>query len=214
MALFVEHGHTAAEALRAATLNAAKYRAVDDSGVVERDKRADLVLVDANPLADVRNTAKIHAVVLNGRLLDREKLDQLLAEGEAAARRQEAPPPVPTVVFVITAPENTAFAGSWESDFEGAIKVDLKINGSNLTGTINGGRGATSQVLDGQVDGNTMTFKVKSPAADRTITFTATRSGDEINFTRDVEVAAGGSLGDQGLFGARGAQKFSARRVN
>jgi hypothetical protein len=59
-----------------------------------------------------------------------------------------------------------------------------------------------------------MTFKVKSPAADRTITFTATRSGDEINFTRDVEVAAGGSLGDQGLFGARGAQKFSARRVN
>ena len=115
LALFVEQGHTAVEALQAATLNAATYRAaLDDSGTVEPEKRADLVLLDADPLADIRNTTKINAVILNGRLLDRAKLDQLLAEGEGAASRQRLPPSVPMVTFVITATENvaTAFAGT------------------------------------------------------------------------------------------------------
>jgi hypothetical protein len=78
------------------------------------------VLLDADPLADIRNTSKINAVILNGRLLDRMKLDQLLAEGEAAARK-EPPPPAPMVTFVITAAGDTAtmFVGTWETDFPG-----------------------------------------------------------------------------------------------
>jgi cytosine/adenosine deaminase-related metal-dependent hydrolase len=62
-----------------------------ETGTVEVGKRADLVLLDADPLADIRNTRRIHAVVANGRLLDRAALDGLLAEArqgtpEACAR--------------------------------------------------------------------------------------------------------------------------------
>jgi imidazolonepropionase-like amidohydrolase len=55
------------------------------SGTVEKGKRADLVLLDANPLDDIRNTRKIHAVVLRGKLLDRVTLDALLKDEMAVA---------------------------------------------------------------------------------------------------------------------------------
>jgi imidazolonepropionase-like amidohydrolase len=48
-------------------------------GTVEPGKLADLVLLDANPLENIRNTRKIRAVVANGRLYRRADLDQLLA---------------------------------------------------------------------------------------------------------------------------------------
>ncbi len=43
-------------------------------------KVADLVLLDANPLDDIRNTRKISAVVFNGRLLYRAELDSMLSK--------------------------------------------------------------------------------------------------------------------------------------
>jgi imidazolonepropionase-like amidohydrolase len=49
---------------------------------------ADLVLLDADPLADIRNTQKIHAVVLNGRLLDRKALDEMQRGLKASAPNQ------------------------------------------------------------------------------------------------------------------------------
>ena len=48
-------------------------------------KRADLVLLDANPLDDIRNTQKIEAVIVNGGLLERAELDALLAGVEKFA---------------------------------------------------------------------------------------------------------------------------------
>jgi imidazolonepropionase-like amidohydrolase len=47
--------------------------------------RADLVLLDADPLADIRNTTKIAAVAVGGRLLQRDALDRLLSRAQAAA---------------------------------------------------------------------------------------------------------------------------------
>jgi hypothetical protein len=215
LALLVELGNTAVEALQAATLNAAKYRGeLGDSGAVEPEKRADLVLLDADPLADIRNTTKINAVILNGRLLDRAKLDRILSEGETAASRQRLPPLVPMVTMVITAAENvaTAFAGTWQTEFQGQVSVDLKADGTKLTGMISGATGM-NPIFDGRIEGNTMTFKVKTSNGDRTIAFTGTVIGNEIEFTRDVEVATGGTLGGSGLLGARGARQFSAKRV-
>jgi imidazolonepropionase-like amidohydrolase len=79
-------GMTPAEALRAATLTPARVLGRADSlGTVEPGRLADLVLLDADPLADIRNTRRIHAVVADGRLLDRAALDALLAEAEHAA---------------------------------------------------------------------------------------------------------------------------------
>jgi hypothetical protein len=88
LALLVIAGLTPVEALRSATLNPAKFFGLDQTlGTIEQGKIADLVLLDANPLADIRNTQRINAVVSNGRLFDRKALDKMLAEAEGAANR-------------------------------------------------------------------------------------------------------------------------------
>jgi Amidohydrolase family len=88
LALLVIAGLTPLEALRSATLNPAKFFGLDQTlGTIEQGKIADLVLLDANPLLDIRNTQRINAVVSNGRLFDRKALDKMLAEAEVAANR-------------------------------------------------------------------------------------------------------------------------------
>ena len=78
--LLVEAGLTPADALRAATIWPAEFLRVNgSSGWIAVGKRADLVLLDANPLEDISHTQRIRAVVLDGRLLDRAELDALLA---------------------------------------------------------------------------------------------------------------------------------------
>lgn len=86
LALLVEAGLTPLEALQAATLTPAKVmQKTGDLGTIEKGKLADLVLLDANPLEDIRNLQRIAAVVLAGKLLRRADLDALLREAEAAA---------------------------------------------------------------------------------------------------------------------------------
>jgi imidazolonepropionase-like amidohydrolase len=83
---FVAAGFTPMEALQTATLNPAEFLGRENElGTIEKGKLADLVLLDANPLDDVRNTQKIAAVVVNGRYLSRADLDRMLAGVEAAA---------------------------------------------------------------------------------------------------------------------------------
>ncbi len=75
------------EALQTATLNPAKFLGMENRlGTVEKGKLADLVLLDANPLDDIRNTQKIAGVIANGRYFSRVDLDKMLAGVEAAAR--------------------------------------------------------------------------------------------------------------------------------
>ena len=84
---FVAAGFTPMEALQTATLNPAKFFGMDDRlGTIEKGKLADMVLLDANPLDDIRNTQKIAAVIVNGRYLSRAELDKMLAGVEAAAK--------------------------------------------------------------------------------------------------------------------------------
>lgn len=67
------------DVLRAATSEPARYFGMADSlGTVAAGKVADLVLLNANPLADVRNTRRISAVVVNGRLFDAAARNALL----------------------------------------------------------------------------------------------------------------------------------------
>lgn len=89
--LLVGVGLTPLAALQAATREAARFRGdLDSHGTVEVGKVADLVLLDADPLADIRNTRSIAGVVLAGRYLDRAALDGLLEEAaEAAAGEPE-----------------------------------------------------------------------------------------------------------------------------
>ena len=65
-------------ALRAATVTPAEFFGLEeDMGTVEAGRLADLVLLGGNPLEDIRNTRSVEAVVLNGELLDRARLDAL-----------------------------------------------------------------------------------------------------------------------------------------
>jgi len=79
MELLVAAGLTPREAMRAATLTPAEFLGLaGTSGSVAIGKRADLVLLDADPARDVRNTRRIAAVVIDGRLLVRQELDDRL----------------------------------------------------------------------------------------------------------------------------------------
>ena len=83
---FVAAGFTPMEALQTATLNPAKFLGMEDRlGSIEKGKLADLVLLDGNPLEDIRNTQKIEAVIVNGSYLPRATLDKMLAGVERAA---------------------------------------------------------------------------------------------------------------------------------
>jgi imidazolonepropionase-like amidohydrolase len=83
--LFVDSlGMSPMEALASATRRPAEWLGLADSvGTIAPGKVADLVLLDADPLADIRNTRRISTVVLRGRLFGRPELDALLASVKA-----------------------------------------------------------------------------------------------------------------------------------
>ena len=86
LAYLVEAGLTPMQALQAATKNSAEFLGkLQVQGTIEQGKFADLLLLDANPLADIHNTQNIRAVILRGKLLDRTTLDGLLMSVEKSA---------------------------------------------------------------------------------------------------------------------------------
>jgi imidazolonepropionase-like amidohydrolase len=85
---FVQAGFTPQEALQTATSKPAEFLGrTQEQGSIAAGQRADLVLLDANPLEDIQNTQKIRAVVLNGKVLDRSALDGLLERAAKFAGR-------------------------------------------------------------------------------------------------------------------------------
>lgn len=91
LALLVAAGLTPAEALRAATRDAARTLGLPAVGTVARGQAADLLVLDADPLSDIRNTRRIHGVVVDGRWIPPEERSRLLAAVEEAAA--QTPPP-------------------------------------------------------------------------------------------------------------------------
>jgi imidazolonepropionase-like amidohydrolase len=78
MALFVESGMKPIDALRTATINPVKYLKMTDSlGTIEKGKRADFVLLNANPLTDISNTKNIYALMSNGKFYTSGDLEKL-----------------------------------------------------------------------------------------------------------------------------------------
>lgn len=79
--LYVAAGLTPYQALRTGTVNIARFLGEDGrAGVVRPGARADLVLLDANPLDDIANTLRIAGVVVNGRWIGPEERERLLSE--------------------------------------------------------------------------------------------------------------------------------------
>jgi len=72
---FARGGFSPMEALSAATINPATYLAMDgDVGSLEAGKLADMVIMNANPLEDIRNTDRISHIMLNGRIYEAGEL--------------------------------------------------------------------------------------------------------------------------------------------
>ncbi|HJU76279.1 MAG TPA: amidohydrolase family protein [Gemmatimonadaceae bacterium] len=81
----VQAGLTPYQALATATKNPAEFLGQSKEwGTIERGKRADFILLDANPLSDIRNTLRIDAVVFGGRYMDNRLLATLIDGGRIA----------------------------------------------------------------------------------------------------------------------------------
>ncbi|HTC31972.1 MAG TPA: amidohydrolase family protein [Bryobacteraceae bacterium] len=77
---FVAAGMTPYQAIRAGTADAAKFlHQENEFGLVRKDLRADLILLNANPFADVKNTSKLAGVLAGGRWYTAAELNQQLA---------------------------------------------------------------------------------------------------------------------------------------
>jgi hypothetical protein len=75
----LEAGFTPYQALETGTrLVAEHFGTANDRGTIAQGRRADLVLLAGNPLQDIRNTRKVEAVVLGGRLLPKAEIDKRL----------------------------------------------------------------------------------------------------------------------------------------
>jgi hypothetical protein len=82
--LYVEKGLTSAQALSSATrAGPAWFGLLDSYGSIEPGKAADLVLLDRDPLEDIRATRSIRTVILRGAVYDRAALDRMLADARA-----------------------------------------------------------------------------------------------------------------------------------
>jgi imidazolonepropionase-like amidohydrolase len=74
------------QALRAGTLSGARLLGLDgDLGSIEPGKLADLAILDANPLENIRNSDDVAMVMANGRLFDARTMDAIGAEPKKRA---------------------------------------------------------------------------------------------------------------------------------
>lgn len=85
--LLVGAGATPRQALYSATVEPARFLGRQaDLGSVEAQKIADLVVLDGDPLTDIRNTQRIHSVITRGRVISPAKRQKMLADVEAAVK--------------------------------------------------------------------------------------------------------------------------------
>jgi imidazolonepropionase-like amidohydrolase len=90
--LLVKAGMSEMEAIEAATRHPACTFKLTDQGTIEIGMRADLVLLDSNPLENIDNTRKIRMVVAGGRVFDRNALDTMLSDIQGSASQWTGTP--------------------------------------------------------------------------------------------------------------------------
>ncbi|GAA0881304.1 amidohydrolase family protein [Algoriphagus jejuensis] len=90
LALMVKYGLTPLEALQASTINGPAYFDLEgEYGSVSAGKKANLVLLNKNPLENIENTLSIESVIIEGKYLSRTELDRMLAEIKAWVKEKE-----------------------------------------------------------------------------------------------------------------------------
>ena len=85
--ILTEAGLSPLQAIQAATINPARLLGREETqGSVAAGKRADLVLLEADPVADILNTRRIAAVIVRGRLLSKTDIDRMIASRRRPSR--------------------------------------------------------------------------------------------------------------------------------
>lgn len=99
-------------------------------------------------------------------------------------------------------------SGKWIAEQESPqgtqqTTFDFKVNGTSLTGTVAGGRGGDSEISEGKVDGNDITFAVVRTMGENEMKtlYKGVLSGDEIKFTVERQGGGSGSGGGRGGMG-------------
>lgn len=83
--IYVKYGVSPFNALKSATVNAADYLGLlSTTGTIEKGKKADLLLLGANPLEQIKNTQKIEGVMADGQWIDKKGLTAILQKVEEA----------------------------------------------------------------------------------------------------------------------------------
>ena len=71
-------GLTPLEAIRCATLNGARYLGMErEIGSLEAGKLSDLIVLDRNPIEDIRNTESVRYTMVNGRIYDSATMNEI-----------------------------------------------------------------------------------------------------------------------------------------
>jgi hypothetical protein len=104
-------------------------------------------------------------------------------------------------------------SGKWTAEMQGqggntrTVTMNLKADGSKLTGTVNGGRGGDSEITDGKVDGNDLSFSVvrEFNGNKMTSTYKGKLDGDVIHFNMKMEGGPMGNMPDR---------QFDAKKAN
>jgi imidazolonepropionase-like amidohydrolase len=172
----VKAGMTPAQVVEAATIAPARYLGVQkESGSVAAGKRADLILVDGNPLEDVANIFRSSGVMVNGRWLPRTELDALLAPLEKSARAARFPAPSEVKDLPVAANEAASLTGTYKMDNGVAVQVSKEKEG--LTVTANSPEGSRKHRLLSQGGGRylippiraTVTFEMQQGRASKLV---------------------------------------------
>ena len=130
-----EAGLSPLDILRAATIRAAEYMEIDDEfGSIATDRRADMVLLNADPLLDIRNTAQIQAVIFDGKVHPRDELQSMIQGVETyVAELNEAQRPL----FHLW---DAVIKNDMES-VQAALKQGVDINALDTRSNVAGGNG-------------------------------------------------------------------------
>ena len=84
--MYVRYGMSPAQAIMVSTSRPTEVLRINDTGTLVKGKRADFIVLNANPLENIRNTRKIDSVYLNGAKLDRETLQAMFKKAYVPQR--------------------------------------------------------------------------------------------------------------------------------
>jgi alcohol dehydrogenase (cytochrome c) len=128
--------------------------------------------------------------------------------------------PVLAILFATCAPicAQTSVTGTWQAQTSPPGRTwtaVLRAYGGRVSGAVSSCASVgASEIYEGTIDGNTATFKCTSGDGDRTLTFTGTINSDEIDFTWNLGVRAGGNARHfDAMFTGSAPPRFTATRI-